>query len=210
MKLSMSIVAVGLGICLALPASAQDIGVLQSAETNDQGVFKFMAAPLMSFGKEGADDEFGLAARAGYGFTERFDAEAKLGLFENSTLFGLDGELWFLHSQTPDTGLDGSLTAGIHWLFGKDERFDTMGIDLTPQLSGHVSPNLELCGALDASFEKIKDVAAGGDDSYTTLHLVPGIEYRLSDTVDLIGEVGIGLNDDSSTYAGAGIAFYLR
>jgi hypothetical protein len=210
MKLSMSILAAGLGLCLALPGAAQDIGVLQSAETNDQGVFKFMAAPLMSFGKEGADDEFGLAARAGYGFTERFDAEAKLGLFENSTLFGLDGELWFLHSQNPDTGLDGSLTAGIHWLFGKDERFDTMGIDLTPQLSGHVSRNLELCGALDASFEKIKDVPAGGDDSYTTLHLVPGLEYRLSDTVDLIGEVGIGLNDDSFTYAGAGIAFYIR
>jgi len=210
MRLSMSILAAGLGLCLALPAAAQDIGVLQSAETNDQGTFKFMAAPLMTFGKDGADDEFGLAARAGYGFTERFDAEGKLALFDNSTLVGLDGELWLLQGDTKDTGVDFSLTAGIHWLFGKDERFDTMGIDLTPQLSGHLSPNLELCGALDASFEKIKDVPAGGDDSYTTVHLVPGLEYRLSDTVDLIGEVGIGLNDDSFTYAGAGIAFYIR
>ena len=118
--------------------------------------------------------------------------------------------MWILHGQPKDTGLDVSLTAGIHWLLGKDEYYDTMGIDLTPQLSGHVSRNLELCGALDASFESVKDVPAGADDSFTTVHLVPGLEYRLSDTVDLIGEVGIGLNDDSFTYAGAGIAFYLR
>ena len=39
---------------------------------------------------------------------------------------------------------------------------------------------------------------------------MPGIEYRLSDTADLVGEVGIGLNDDSFTYAGVGVAFYLR
>jgi len=39
---------------------------------------------------------------------------------------------------------------------------------------------------------------------------VPGIEFRLSETVDLVGEVGIGLNDDSFTYAGLGLAFYLR
>jgi hypothetical protein len=39
---------------------------------------------------------------------------------------------------------------------------------------------------------------------------VPGIEYRLSDKADLVGEIGIGLNDDSFNYAGLGIAFYLR
>ena len=85
-----------------------------------------------------------------------------------------------------------------------------MGVDITPQFSGHVSPKLELCGALDVAFESIKDVPPGVDDSYTTLHLVPGLEYRLSDTVDFIGEVGIALNDDSFTYVGAGLAFYLR
>jgi hypothetical protein len=39
---------------------------------------------------------------------------------------------------------------------------------------------------------------------------VPGIEVRLSDAIDLVGEVGIGLNDDSFTYAGIGLAFYFR
>jgi len=202
--------AVALGLCFALPASAQYVGVMQSAETMDRGTFKLMLAPIMVFGKDGADDEFGGAVRGGYGFTDRFDAEAKLGFFENGTLAGVDGELWILRGEEKDAGLDFSLTGGVHWMFAKDEYFDTMGFEITPQLSGHVTPNLELCGALDASFETIKDAPPGLDDSFTRLHLVPGIEYRLSDMIDLLAEVGIALNDDSSTYASVGIAFYRR
>lgn len=48
------------------------------------------------------------------------------------------------------------------------------------------------------------------DDSFTRLHLVPGIEYRLSDEVDLVGEIGLGINDNSFTYVGAGITYYIR
>jgi len=210
MKIYRSILIAGLSLCVALPAAAQYIGVLQSAETNDRGVFKIMVAPIMVFGKDGADDAFGLAARAGYGFTDRFDAEAKLGFFENGTYVGADGELWLVKGRQPDTGTDFSVAGGVHWLLGKDNNYDTMGFDLTPLLSMHVSPNLELYGALDASFESIKDLPEGADDSYTRLHLVPGFEYRLSESLDLVGEIGIALNDDSSTYAGAGIAFYLR
>ena len=86
--------------------------------------------------------------------------------------------------------------------------FDTMGFEVTPLLSGHVNKSLELCGALDVSFESIKDAPAELDDTFTRVHLVPGIEYRLSEAADLVGEVGIGLNDNSFTYAGIGIAFY--
>jgi hypothetical protein len=73
-----------------------------------------------------------------------------------------------------------------------------------------LSENLELCGALNASFEFIQDAPPRFDDTYTVLHLVPGIEYRLSDTADLAAEIGIALNDDSSNYAGAAIEFYFR
>jgi hypothetical protein len=176
----------------------------------DRGTFKLMAAPIMAFGKNGADDEFGVAARGGYGFTDRFDAEAKLGFFENSTFVGADGEYWILKGQEPDAGLAFSLTGGVHWMFGSKGAFDTMGFEVTPQLSGHVSENIELCGALDASFESIKDAPTGVDDTFTRLHLVPGVEYRLSDAADLVGEIGIAVNDESYTYAGVGIAFYLR
>ena len=210
MRFSRSVLAAGVALCFGLPAAAQYIGVLQSAETNDRGTFKLMVAPILAFGKNGADDEFGLAARGGYGFTDRFDAEAKLGFFKNSTFVGADGEFWLLKGKEKDAGLDFSLTGGVHWILGKKDYYDTMGFDVTPLLSGHVSKSLELCGAFDVSFEKIKDVPPGIDDTFTRTHLVPGVEYHLSDTVDLEGEIGVGLNDNSNTYVGAGVAFYLR
>jgi hypothetical protein len=199
-----------LGLCFALPAAAQYLGILQSAETMDRGTFKLMVAPIMVFGKDGADDEFGVAARGGYAFTEHFDVEAKLGFFENGTFVGADGEYWIFRGPEKNSGLDFSLTGGLHWMFGRDNRFDTMGFEITPQLSGHVSENLELCGSLNASFESIQDAPPGIDDSFTRLHLVPGIEYRLSDTFDLVAEFGIGINDNSSNYVGAGITYYVR
>jgi len=199
-----------LSLCFVLPAAAQYIGVMQSAETMDKGTFKLMVGPVLAFGENGADNEFGIVARGGYGFTDRFDAEAKLGFFENSTFVGADGELWILKGQEKHAGLDFSLAGGVHWVLGKDNNSDIMGFELTPLLSGHVSKNLELYGALDVSFESIKDAPEGFDDTFTRLHLVPGIEYRLSDNVDLVGEIGIGLNDDSWSYVGGGIAFYLR
>jgi hypothetical protein len=210
MKVSLCILAAVLGLGFALPAGAQYIGVLQSAETMDRGTFKLMVAPILAFGKNGADNEFGVAARGGYGFTNRFDAEAKLGFLENSTYAGADGELWILKGPEKDAGLDFSVTGGVHWMFGKDGAFDTMGFDVTPLLSGHVTGSLELYGALDASFESISDAPEGFDNTFTRVHLVPGIEYRLSEAADLVGEIGIGLNDDSFTYAGLGISFYLR
>ncbi|TFH62116.1 MAG: hypothetical protein E4G90_09450 [Gemmatimonadales bacterium] len=198
------------GLCFALPAQAQYIGVLQSAETMDRGTFKLAAAPIMVFGKDGADDEFGLAARGGYAFTEHFDVEAKLGFFENSTFAGVDGEYWIFRGSEQNSGVDFSLTGGLHWVFAGDHGFDTMGFEITPQLSGHVSEKLELAGSLDASFESIQDAPEGVDDSFTRLHLVPGIEYRLSDTIDLVAEFGIGINDHSYHYLGAGLTYYIR
>jgi len=79
MKISRIVCIAILVLCFALPAAAQYVGILQSAETMERGTFKFMVAPIMVFGKDGADDEFGVAARGGYAFTEHFDVEAKLG-----------------------------------------------------------------------------------------------------------------------------------
>jgi hypothetical protein len=194
----------------AQQVAAQYIGVLQSAETMDRGTFKLMLAPIMVFGKDGADNEIGIAGRVGYGFTERFDAEAKLGFFDNGTFIGVDGEYWIFGGTERNSSIDFSLTGGLHWMLGSDNHYDTMGFELTPQLSGNVSENLELCISLDASFESIKDVPPGVDDSFTRLHLVPGIEYRLSDTFDLVAEFGIAINDNSSNYLGAGITYYVR
>lgn len=194
----------------ALPASAQYMGVLQSAETMVQGTFKLMAAPIMILGKDGADNELGLAVRGGYAFTEHFDVEAKLGFFDQGTVIGLDGEYWIYRGQDNNSQIDFSMTGGFHMMSGKKNSYDSRGLEITPQLSGHVTENLELCGALNASFESIQDVPPGVDDSFTVLHLVPGIEYRISDNIDFEAEFGIAINDNSSHYVGAGVVFYLR
>jgi hypothetical protein len=210
MRISRIVLAAALFLCFALPAAAQYIGVLQSAETNDRGTFKIQVAPIVALGKNGADDDYGLAARGGYGFTDRFDAELKLGSFRNSRYLGADGEFWILKGAEKDTGIDFSVTGGLHWIFGKRSNFDIMGVDITPLVSGHVNKQLELCGSLDISFESIRNAPEGVDNTFTRLHLVPGVEYRLSESIDLDGEIGIALDNDSWTYLAAGITFYLR
>ena len=210
MRISRIVLAAALFLCFALPAAAQYIGVLQSAETNDRGTFKIQIAPIVALGKNGADDDYGLAARGGYGFTDRFDAEVKLGSFRNSRYIGADGEFWILKGAEKDTGIDFSVTGGLHWIFGKRSNFDIMGLDITPLVSGHINKDLKLCGSLDISFESIQNAPRGYDDTFTRLHLVPGVEYRLSQSIDLDGEIGIALDDDSWTYLAAGITFYLR
>jgi opacity protein-like surface antigen len=198
------------GLCTALPAAAQYIGVFQSAETMDRGTFKLMLAPLMVFGKNGIDNGTALTVRGGYAFTDRFDAEVKMGFFENGTLIGMDGELWIMRGPNRESGVDLSLTGGLHWMFGSHERYDTIGLELMPQLSGHVSKNLELYGALSFNFQKNNDAPSGIKDTFTLAHFVPGIEYRLSNIFDLVAEFGIGINDNSSNYAGAGISLYFH
>jgi len=203
-----SVAVFGLG--LTLTAIAQPLGVLQSAETMDRGAIKLMVAPIMTFGKDGGDDKIGVTARAGYGFIDRLDLEAKLGFFDGATVVGVDGEYWIFRGSSENSGVDFSLTGGIHWKFGSNNSYDVFGIEVIPQISGNLTKNLELCGAFSASFESIQDLPAGYDDSYTTLHLVPGIEYRLSKSLDLVGEFGLALNNDSFNYIGAGLAYYLN
>jgi hypothetical protein len=210
MNASQRIVVLGMSLLFALPAAAQNVGVLQSAETMDRGYYKLMVSPIGNFGKNGADDEFGGVVRGGYGFTDHFDAEAKVGWFEDHVFLGADGEVWLLKDALADAGLAFSLTGGVHYLFAKHDLLDAIGLEITPQISGHITKDLELCGALAVSFESLQDAPAGVDDKITQVHLVPAVEYRVANSIDLVGEVGFGVNDDSSTYLGLGLAFYMH
>jgi len=191
-----------LALAMLLPgsAAAQDFGVMNSAETINKGNFKLMANPLVVFGKDDADDEVGVAIVGGYGFTDRVDAEAKVSFFDDLTFIGGDVEVWLVKHKP----LDVSVIGGFH--VGRADGFNTKGFDITFLGSGHVTPKLELYGGLDISQVSIDDV----DDSYTTVHLVPGIEYALSQDIDFVAEFGLGLNDDSNHYISGGIAFYIR
>jgi len=194
-------VAAVAAMMMAVPvsAAAQDFGVMNSAETINKGNFKLMAHPLLVFGKNGADNEMGVVLAGGYGFADRFDVEARAGLFENVTFLGLDAEYWLVKGQPVDV----SLIGGFH--LGRSDGFDTKGLDFTFLASGNVTDRLELYGGLDLSRVSLDN----SDFNYTTAHLVPGIEYRINPRLDFVTELGLALNDDSAHYFSIGLAFYV-
>jgi hypothetical protein len=184
-------------------ARAQDFGVAESAETIDRGTFKIKANPMLLFGGDNLDNDIGFNLMGGYGFTDSFDVEGGVVFYDSVTFFGVNAEYWAVKNGAVDFSVGG----GVH--FGRgDGTFDTTGVDLTFLGSGRTSPNLELYGALDLAFESFDDDIA--DDGFTTVHLVPGMEYRLNDNLDFVAELGIGITDESSNYITAGIAYYFR
>jgi hypothetical protein len=155
---------------LSAPVYAQDFGVMESAETVNQGNFKIRINPIVSFGKFGADDEVGVAAMVGYGFTPRFDLEGGVALADGVRIFGVTAEFNAYRSE----GFSFSVIPGLHARRG-DRTAHTTGIDLLFLGSTHVTPKLDFYGGLDMTFER-SDFA-----DFETYHLVPGIEYKLQD-----------------------------
>lgn len=192
-----------LAVCVVvLPAVtyAQDDGVLNSAETINRGNFKLMVHPMLIFGEGNLDNTAGITLRGGYGFTRNFDMEGKVTFYDGVTFFAGDAEVWVARSP-----IDFSVGGGFHFA-NADGPGDYKGLDFTALASGHVARRLELYGALDTAFNWFNN--SGGD--FRTFHLVPGIEYAISDNLDLLVEVGIGLNDRAAHYLSGGLAFYIR
>lgn len=187
-------------ILIPAAARAQDFGIMESAETINQGNFKIRANPMFLFGRNGGDTDPGVAVLAGYGFTPRFDLEGGLAFYDGVTFFGANAEYWLV-KHAP---LDISVAGGLHRRTG-DATEDYNGIDLTFLASGHATPKLEIYGGLDLAFERL-----GVPDDVTTAHLVPGLEYKVNDMIDLVAEGGVALNDDSRHYISGGIAIYFR
>jgi hypothetical protein len=185
-------------------AQAQNV-LMNSAETINKGNFKIAAFPTLLFGEDNefgeSDDEFGVAGRFGYGFTDNFDIEGKVAFFDGLKLYGIDAEFWFVKNSP----LDVSVSLGAHKT--DLDIVDSSAIDTALLASGNVSDNLELYGGLNVSFESLDDIP---DSDFTRVYLVPGLEYKIHDDLDLVAEFGIGLNDDSPNYVSAGLAFYIR
>ena len=184
----------------AASAQAQNV-LMNSAETINKGNFKIAAFPTLLFAEGDGDDEFGVAGRFGYGFTDRFDIEGKLAFFEGLQLYGIDAELWVVKGRPVDV----SVSLGAH--ITDTEVVNSSAIDTALIASGHITDNLELYGGFNASFESLDDVP---DSSFERYYVVPGLEYKIGDDLDLVAEFGIGLNDDSPNYVSAGLAFYIR
>jgi hypothetical protein len=200
--------AVAFSLALALGgtslASAQSFGVMESAEIIQPGNFKFTGYPLVVLGEGEADNRWGAVLRGGYGFNERLDGELAVALYDGSTLLGGNVELALLRTPPVVGGLDLSVRGGAHLV--QNDAADAVGVDLAALLSTRLTPNFELVGSLDfnESFydEPLEDVS--------TLHLVPGVEYRISRNLDLLAEFGLGLNDDAANYLSAGLSLYFR
>ncbi len=174
---------------------------MNSAETINEGNFKLCAFPTVLFGEDDAEDEWGLASRFGYGFTPSFDVEVKLAAFENFKMYGADAEFWLVKGRT-----DVSVSAGGH-----ESDFDdgggTKAFDTALLVSRSVGKRLEIYAGGSLSLESVDDV---DDSSFQRYYLAPGVEYRLGKDVDLLAELGIGLNDDSPNYFSFGAAYYIR
>ena len=179
--------------------SAQEV-LMNSAETINQGNIKLAVFPTVLFGKNGADSLSGVAGRFGYGLTERFDIEAKGAIFKDLRYLGIDAEFWLVKG----TSFNVSAALGGHLTDGKGGA-DSSGIDAALLLSTSPVLNLELYGGFKVAFDSAKN----SDHNFTRAHLVPGLEYRLSDNLDFLAEVGIALNDDARSYACLGLALYL-
>lgn len=179
---------------------AQDDGVLNSAETINRGNFKLMVHPMLIFGEGNLDNTAGITLRGGYGFTNNFDIEGKVTFYDDVTFFAADAEVWLVRAP-----IDFSVGGGFHFARA-DVSPDFKGLDLTALVSGHVARRLELYGALDTAFNWYEN--SSGD--FQTVHVVPGIEYAISDNLDLLVEFGIGINDRASHYLSGGLAFYIR
>jgi hypothetical protein len=187
-------------ILIPAAARAQDFGIVESAETINKGNLKIRANPMFVFGRNGGDDDLGVAVLAGYGIASRFDLEGGVAFYDGVTFFGANAEFW-LAKHTP---LDISVAGGLHRRTG-DTTEHYNGVDVTFLASGHATSRLEIYGGLDLAFERV-----GVPGDFMTAHLVPGLEYKVNDMLDLVAEAGLALNDDSRHYISGGIAIYFR
>ena len=202
MRLRLTFAALVTACMLILPsaARAQDIGIVESAETINKGNFKVRANPIVIFGKNGEDSRTGVALLAGYGLTSRFDFEGGAAFFDGVTFLAANAEFWLI-KEAP---FDVSVAGGIHRRTG-DLTADIKGLDLTFLASGHVNKSLEVYGGLDIAFEGL-----GDPPNFKTVHIVPGIEYRINDMIDFVAEVGLAVNDFARHYFTGGIAIYWK
>ena len=166
-----------LAVAAARPAAAQNF-LMNSAETINEGNFKIAAFPTVIFAEGEGEDAWGLATRLGYGFTDRFDVEAKVAFFDGLNMYGADAEYWLVKGD-----LDVSLSGGLRFSDYADD-VDTRALDLAAIASLGVGRKLEVYAGSSLSFESVDD--DGGDSSFQRFYLVPGVEYRMAKDLDLM------------------------
>jgi len=191
---------------------AVDFGVMETAIPIENGHVKYTGFPLAIRKAAESEQDMGVTVGLGYGISERWDAELQLATYDDITFVGADLEHTFL-----DRGpLSMSLTAGAHYAnldFGTQRGVDLTYIAsyaLTSGSGGRKGSGFTLNTALDLARDErdLDRPTAGFQDRYSSVHLVPGLQYRVSLQVDIMGEIGVGLNDASDDYVAIGTSYY--
>lgn len=198
---------------LCAPAFAADFGVMETAEPIEPQRFKLGGHPIVTDAAHGPVED-GFAVGVGYGLPYGLDVEGQIARYEDATYFGSDLE-W---SPWRNHVLQFSFGGGVHTIDLPDGGVAN-GLDSTGIITFMPAPRLDVSIALDLTFEDV-DVEAEGagtpdgryatDNTYETVYAVPGVEYQLSHNLDVLGEVGVGLNGASDDYFSAGLSWYFR
>lgn len=196
-------------LCGCTSAYAVDFGVMESADPVRKGDFKFEAYPLSTRRTATREEDSGVNAAVGYGFWEDADLELQFATYDDVYFAGTDLEYSLVREPRHEFSVD----IGAHYA---NTDFGTqLGADFTPLYSYKPAslPGFKWNAALDFAYDKASFAHAnthGLPAQYWSAYVVPGAQYRVARDVDVIGEVGLGLNADSNSYASVGLSFYFR
>ena len=161
-----------LALGLAAPALAQDFGVMESAETLNRGNIKLMAYPLLIFGSQDEDNQLGVVGRAGYGFTDNLDAENEGRDFRQAN--DLRGRPRAVAAEGRQPGRLGDRRRPHPQRQRHRSGYQGAGSDGPGQHAPQRQPGA-VWRVRRCLREEISDVPSGFDDTFTTVHVVPGI-----------------------------------
>jgi hypothetical protein len=202
------------GSLLALcgSAGAADFAMMETAEPITPGEFKLSGAPVL-IDRDRARNDAGFVAGLGYGLAPDVDLEAQVASYEDGTWFGGDAEWTAWRAQRMALSLGGGLHAA-----DLDGGGSALGADGTLILSYKPLERLALSAALDAAVDDVNHRGTGvpagarfaSDGRYERYYAVPAVGYRLTRNLELLAEVGIGLNRDAEDYLSGGMSWYFR
>jgi hypothetical protein len=211
--------AVWAGSLLAVcgSAGAAEFAMMETADRIADGTFKLSGYPVL-VDRAGTDD-MGFAVGIGYGLPptldvpRNLDLEAQLASYDDGTFLGADLE-WNAWRQGR---MAFSVGGGLHGA-DLDDGGTAAGVNGTMIVSYNPAQRLELSAALDAAYDDVNGrdgaVSPGSrfptDGRYETYYAVPGASYRLTRNIELLGEVGLGLNGNADDYLAAGMSWYFR
>lgn len=187
-------------------AGAVDFGVMETADPIVPGHWKAIAYPLVKRAYPSQEQRTGVNVGVGRGLTPWLDAELQVASYDDESLLG--GDLEFILRDGDH--LDLSVAGELH--FGNTDFGELYGYRGTA-IASYTLPRtwLTLNGALDFGIDHY-DFNRSGEQKFGTrseeVHVVPGLQYRVSERVDVIGEVGVGFTRDARDYAALGFSIY--